>query len=133
MPSMISSGPASAGGLDPGSRGLSAQVLEFVCLFTRDLQRKQKRWEDGRLTYHTFNKRLMVYDDRGHFVGDTHLQRDYDFDEGEEIKLERGIIVQFVECVGRQEQDLSELLDKRAKEKEQRQGRMAIRPLGIDR
>jgi len=128
MPSMISSGPASAGELDSGSRGLSAPVLEFVCLFTRDLQRKQKRWEDGRLKYHTFNKRVMVYDERGHFVGDMHWRRDYEFDEGEEIKLERGVIVQVVECVGRQEQDLSELLDKRAKEKEQRQARVAIRP-----
>jgi hypothetical protein len=33
-----------------------------------------------------------------------------------------------MECVGRQEQDLSELLDKRAKEKEQRQARVMVRP-----
>lgn len=71
----------------------------------------------------------MVYDERGNFVGDLHWQREEEFDEGEEVQLERGgVIVQVMECVGRQEQDLSELLDKRAKEKEQRQARMIMRP-----
>ncbi|KAK3298128.1 uncharacterized protein B0H64DRAFT_318415 [Chaetomium fimeti] len=71
----------------------------------------------------------MVYDERGNFVGDLHWQREEDFDEGEEVQLERGgVIVQVMECVGRQEQDLSELLDKRAKEKEQRQARVIMRP-----
>ncbi|KAH6628745.1 hypothetical protein F5144DRAFT_494977 [Chaetomium tenue] len=71
----------------------------------------------------------MVYDERGNFVGDLHWQREEDFDEGEEVQLERGgVIVQVMECVGRHEQDLSELLDKRAKEKEQRQARVMIRP-----
>ncbi|EAQ90037.1 hypothetical protein CHGG_06656 [Chaetomium globosum CBS 148.51] len=71
----------------------------------------------------------MVYDERGNFVGDLHWQREKDFDEGEEVQLERGgVIVQVMECVGRQEQDLSELLDKRAKEKEQRQARVRTRP-----
>ena len=131
MPSMISSGPASAAAMDSGGRGgPSAQVLEFICLFTHDLRRKQKRWEDGRLKYHTFNKRVMVYDERGNFVGDMHWQRDWGFGEGEEVQLERGgIIVQVMECVGRQAQDLSELLEKRAKEKEQRQARVAMRPI----
>ncbi len=130
MPSMISSGPASAAPMGSGGRGgPSAQVLEFICLFTHDLRRKQKRWEDGRLKYHTFNKRVMVYDERGNFVGDMHWQRDWSFDEGEEVQLERGgVIVQVMECVGRQAQDLSELLEKRAKEKEQRQARVAMRP-----
>ncbi|KAK0723666.1 hypothetical protein B0T21DRAFT_316172, partial [Apiosordaria backusii] len=124
MPTITSSGARRelAGG------GSSAPVLEFLCLFTHDLQRKQKRWQDGRLKYHTFNKRVMVYDDRGNSVGDMHWQRDWEFDEGEEIKLDRGgVIVQVQECVGRQNQDLTELLDKRAKEKEERQSRTAAR------
>ncbi|KAK0633766.1 hypothetical protein B0T14DRAFT_413470, partial [Immersiella caudata] len=109
--------------------GSSAAVLEFVCLFTHDLKRKQKRWQDGRLKYHTFNKRIMVYDERGNFVGDMHWTRDWDFDEGEEIELERGgVIVQVAECVGSRNQDLTELLDKRAKEKEERQLKAASRP-----
>ncbi|KAL2180683.1 uncharacterized protein P884DRAFT_235706 [Thermothelomyces heterothallicus CBS 202.75] len=67
----------------------------------------------------------MVYDDRGNFVGDLHWTREEEFGEGEEVQLERGTaIIQVMDCVGRKEQDLSELLDKRAKEKEQRQARL---------
>ncbi|KAK4459406.1 hypothetical protein QBC42DRAFT_348864 [Cladorrhinum samala] len=129
MPSFPSSGASLPRGQDAATGASSAPVLEFVCLFTHDLRRKQKRWQDGRLKYHTFNKRVMVYDDRGNFIGDMHWTRDYDFDEGEEVQLERGgVIVQVSECVGRQNQDLSELLDKRAKEKEQRQQRTLARP-----
>ncbi|KAK4161419.1 hypothetical protein QBC43DRAFT_217734, partial [Cladorrhinum sp. PSN259] len=131
MPSFPSSGASIARGQDTPPGGSSAPVLEFLCLFTHDLRRKQKRWQDGRLKFHTFNKRVMVYDDRGNFIGDMHWQRDYDFDEGEEVQLERGgVIVQVSECVGRQNQDLSGLLDKRAREKEQRQTRTVARPIG---
>lgn len=106
----------------------SAAVLEFICLFTHDLRRKQKRWQDGRLKYHSFNNRVMVYDERGNFVGDMHWHRDYDLDEGEEVELERGgVIVQVQDLVSRTQQDLSELLDKRAKEKERRQLQAAAR------
>jgi len=112
--------------------GSTAVVLEYICLFTHDLKRKQKRWQDGRVKYHTFNKRVMVYDQRGNFVGDMHWRRDWEFAEGEELELERGgVIVQVCECVGRQDQDLSELLDKRAKEKEERQAKAASRPPSV--
>ncbi|KAI0838076.1 hypothetical protein F5Y06DRAFT_287548 [Hypoxylon sp. FL0890] len=100
----------------------TAPVLEFACLFTRDLRRKQKRWQDGRLKYHTFNKRIMVYDERGNFAGDTHWREDYDLGEGDEVELERGgVIVQVAECTGSRDQDLSELIDKRAHERAERQ------------
>ncbi|KAI0476448.1 hypothetical protein GGR56DRAFT_471536 [Xylariaceae sp. FL0804] len=106
----------------------TAPVLDFVCLFTHDLRRKQKRWQDGRLKYHTFNNRVMVYDERGNFIGDTHWRDDYDLGEGEELQLERGgVIVQVSECTGSREQDLSELIDKRAQEKAQRQSAAAAR------
>lgn len=111
-----------------GSPPTTAAVLEYLCLFTHDLRRKQKRWQDGRLKYHAFNKRVMVHDERGNFVGDMHWQQDYEFDEGEEVELDRGgIIVQVSNLVARSETDLSELLDKRAKEKEQRQTRQIAR------
>ncbi|KAK1671987.1 hypothetical protein BDP55DRAFT_522188, partial [Colletotrichum godetiae] len=103
-----------------------APVLEHLCLFTHDLKRKQKRWQDGRLKFHTFNKRIMVYDERGNFIGDMHWREDFDFGEGEEFNLERGaVIVQVAECIGSKDQDLTELLDKRAKEVEQRHARSA--------
>jgi hypothetical protein len=99
----------------------TAPVLEFRCLYTQDLRRKQKRWQDGRLKFHTFNKRVMVYDERSNFVGDTHWREDTEFDEGEELELERGgILVEVGECVGKRDQDLFELVDKRVKEREER-------------
>lgn len=106
----------------------TAQVLEYVCLFTPDLKRKQKRWQDGRLKFHSFNKRIMVYDERGNFIGDTHWREDYDFGDGEEVQLERGgVIVQTSEHVASHSQDLSELIDKRVQEKELRQSAAASR------
>lgn len=105
-----------------GSAPSTATVLEFRCLFTHDLRRKQKRWQDGRLKYHSFNARVMVYDERGNSVGDMHWHGEYDFCEGEEVQLDRGgVIVQVEELVERRETDLTELVDKRIQEKQQRQ------------
>ncbi|KKY38909.1 hypothetical protein UCDDA912_g01044 [Diaporthe ampelina] len=113
-----------------GSAPSTATVLEFRCLFTHDLRRKQKRWQDGRLKYHYFNARVMVYDERGNSVGDMHWHGDYDFGEGEEVQLERGgVIVQVEELVERRETDLSELVDKRLQEKQQRQIQQLAREL----
>src|SRR5438045_9342214 len=98
----------------------SAPVLEYRCLYSSDIRRKQKRWQDGRIKFHTFNKRVMVYDDRGNFVGDTHWREDYAFAEGEELELERaGFLIQVSEYVGKRDQDLTELLEKRAKDREE--------------
>ncbi|GAO13595.1 hypothetical protein UVI_02015320 [Ustilaginoidea virens] len=99
----------------------TATVRDYVCLFTHDLKRKQKRWQDGKLKYHTFNKRIMVYDDRGNFIGDGHWPAGGDLEEGEELQLDRGAaMVQVADCVGSREQDLTELLDRRAREVEKR-------------
>jgi hypothetical protein len=63
----------------------------------------------------------MVYDERSNFVGDTHWREDSEFNEGEELELERGgSLVQVGECIGKKDQDLSELVDKRVKEREER-------------
>lgn len=98
----------------------TAPVLEYRCLFTRDVQRKQKRWQDGRLRFHTFNRRLMVYDESSNFVGDAHWQKD-GIEEGEELHLERnGILVQVVEYYGKKDQDLNGLISQRIKDREQR-------------
>ncbi|KAF5003339.1 hypothetical protein FDECE_10106 [Fusarium decemcellulare] len=109
----------------------SALVLDFICLFTHDLKRKQKRWQDGVLKYHTFNKRIMVYDDRSHFIGDAHWQEGGDLQPGDEFELDRGsAIVQVSDCTGQREQDLTELLDKRAKEVEKRRTNAGTRTPG---
>jgi hypothetical protein len=124
----VASSTLTAGAQNSNGQGTTALVLEYLCLFTHDLRRKQKRWQDGRLKYHTYNNRVMVFDERGNSVGDMHWHADWAFDEGEEIQLDRGgVMVQVSECVGRQMKDLSELVDKRVQEKEQRQAMMAVR------
>lgn len=68
----------------------------------------------------------MVYDERGNFVGDTHWREDYDLADGDDLELDRGsIIIQVGECVGSRDQDLSDLIDKRAQERAQRQAAAA--------
>jgi hypothetical protein len=112
--------PASSPAMNVPQTQHTAPVLEFRCLYTQDLRRKQKRWQDGRLKFHTFNKRVMVYDERSNFVGDTHWKGP-EFNEGEEFELERGgILVEAGECIGKRDQDLFELVDKRVKDREER-------------
>ncbi|EHA46082.1 hypothetical protein MGG_02900 [Pyricularia oryzae 70-15] len=112
----------------PAPHGTTAPVLEYICLFTKDLKKKQKKWQDGRLKFHTYNKKVMVYDERGYNVGYMHWRRDYDLADGEELELESGgTQVQVCECVGTQEQDISGLVDKRLQEREQRAIKVAAR------
>ena len=93
----------------------SAPVLEFKCLYTHDLRRKQKRWQDGLLRYHTFNKRVMVYEVSRNYIGNTHMRDGDEVQDGDEFELDRGIIVQVGEAVGSMQQDLTDLLEKRRK------------------
>ncbi|GAB1734355.1 hypothetical protein NU195Hw_g9185t1 [Hortaea werneckii] len=87
----------------------TALVLEFNCLYTRDVRRKSKRWQDGFLRYHTFNKRVMLYDIPRNFIGDTHWTAG-ELQDGDELTLDKdGVIVQVAEAVGQTETDLTDL------------------------
>ncbi|KAI6882033.1 hypothetical protein KC360_g6009 [Hortaea werneckii] len=87
----------------------TALVLEFNCLYTHDVRRKSKRWQDGFLRYHTFNKRVMVYDVPRNFIGDTHWTAS-ELQDGDELTLDKeGVIVQVAEAVGKTETDLTDL------------------------
>ena len=112
----------------------TAPILDFRCLYTHDLRRKCKRWQDGVLRFHTFNRRLMVYDVSRNFVGDAHWRETAEVTDGDELELERGgVIVQVGEATGKTEQDLSGIFEKRNKEREERsKGRAASAssPLG---
>ena len=88
----------------------TAPVLEFNCLYTHDIRRKSKRWQDGFLRYHTFNKRVMVYDTPRNFIGDTHWTDGEALREGDELTLDKdGVLVQVADAVGRTETDLTDL------------------------
>ena len=94
----------------------TAPVLEFNCLYTRDIRRKQKRWQDGFLRFHTFNKRVMLYDVPRNFIGDTHWKADEALQDGDEVTLEKdGVMIQVAESTGSTETDLTELKKSRKK------------------
>lgn len=89
----------------------TAPVIKFRCLYTYDLRRKAKRWQDGFLRFHTFNKRVMVYDTPGNFIGDLHWRQGADVQDGDEFELDKGVIVEVCECIETTETDLSKLFE----------------------
>lgn len=91
----------------------TAPILDFCCLYTHDLRRKAKRWQDGILRFHTFNKRVMVYDILRNFIGDTHWRERDPLQDGDDVELEKGVLVQVGESTGSTDQDLSELFKNR--------------------
>lgn len=93
----------------------TAPVIEFNCLYTHDVRRKAKRWQDGFLRYHTFNKRIMVYDVPRNFIGDVHWTAG-ELQDGDELTLDKaGVLVQVAEVVGRTETDLTEVKKSKTK------------------
>lgn len=92
----------------------TAPVFEFRCLFTHDLRKKKKIWHDGSLRFHTFNRRVMVYDDSKNYIGDAHWRETGDFTEGEELRLDKGVMVEVGEQIGHTDTDLGPvILEKR--------------------
>lgn len=90
----------------------TAPVYEFECLFTHDLRKKKKTWHDGSLRFHTFNRRVMVYDDSKNFIGDLHYRDADELHEGEELKLDKGVLVDVGRRTGQTDTDLREVLDR---------------------
>ena len=93
----------------------TAPIVEHRCLYSYDLRRKQKRWQDGHLRFHTFNKRVMVYDVPRNYIGDTHWRESDLVQDGDEFELDRGVLIQVGEVLGSVTQDLTPLLEKRTK------------------
>jgi Protein of unknown function (DUF2439) len=119
----------------------TAPVFEFRCLYTHDLRKKKKIWHDGSLRFHTFNRRVMVYDDSKNYIGDTHWRETGDFLEGQELRLDKGVMVEVGEQIGETETDLAPvILEKRRPEVASSPPRMphvsnacssGLRPTGI--
>lgn len=107
----------------------TAPVIKFRCLFTHDIRRKAKRWQDGYLKFHTFNKRAMVYDDSGNFIGDHHWSESSEIQDGDELELDKGVLIQVSECMERTETDLSALFEKRKASQESPQQEKSSAPL----
>ena len=109
----MSTAPRPTASLVVPSTQNTAPIFEFRCLYTHDLRQKKKRWQDGILRFHTFNKRVMVYDLPRNYIGDTHWRDDHPVQEGDELSLDKGVLVQVGEAVGITEQDLTEIRAKR--------------------
>ncbi|KAF2215183.1 hypothetical protein CERZMDRAFT_82235 [Cercospora zeae-maydis SCOH1-5] len=88
----------------------TAPVLEFNCLYTHDAHKKRRTWQDGFLRFHTFNKRVMVYDVPRNFIGDMHWAGDEAIQDGDEVTLAQGgVLVEVGDSVGQTETDLTKL------------------------
>ena len=57
----------------------------------------------------------MVYDDARNFIGDTHWRGSGPVQDGDELQLDKGVLIQLGEEIARTEQDLTKLLEKRKK------------------
>lgn len=116
--------PSHAHAQDPGNDILKCSIVaEYRCIFTEDVNKKNKRWQDGRFTRHSFNQRALVYDDRGNLIGGDCQHLIPVINEGDELQLDIGhttILIQVQERIGDRQQDLSELVGKRVHEREQR-------------
>ncbi|KAK8252243.1 hypothetical protein HDK77DRAFT_370695, partial [Phyllosticta capitalensis] len=111
---MTSVPPGTLPGVPPSQN--TAPVHEFTCLYTHDIRRKQKRWQDGFLKFHTFNKRAMVYDDSRNHIGDTHWKEGDEMYEGAELTLENGVMVEVAERKSTTQTDLTPILQKRPRD-----------------
>lgn len=105
--------PASSARGPPASQ-VTASVVKFRCLFTHDLRRKSKRWQDGYLRYHAFNKRIMVYDEQGNFIGDHHWRSVDEVQDGDELELDKGVLIEVGERMSTTQTDLTNLFEKRS-------------------
>jgi Protein of unknown function (DUF2439) len=98
----------------------SAPIHDFDCIYSYDIQRKrQKRWHDGFLRFHAFNRRVMVYDVPRNFIGDTHLKAD-DLQDGDEVQLDRGVLVEVGQSRGSVQQDVTPLFERKRVQAEER-------------
>ncbi|KAJ5688969.1 hypothetical protein N7462_003361 [Penicillium macrosclerotiorum] len=109
------SAPASSTprGTAPNASQITASVIKFRCLYTHDLRRKSKRWQDGYLRYHAFNRRIMVYDDQGNYIGDHHWRSADEVQDGDELELDMGALIQVGERMSTTQADISNLFDKK--------------------
>ncbi|CUS10585.1 unnamed protein product [Tuber aestivum] len=70
----------------------TAPVDEYRVMWTPNKTQKIKKWHDGFLRYHSFNRRMLVYDDGRHLVADMYL-RDREFlGEGDELEFEHHLV-----------------------------------------
>ena len=73
----------------------------------------------------------MVYDESKNYIGDSHWREDEDLQEGTELKLDKGVLVDVGERIGRTETDLNSLLEKRRPEHGSSPTRAPLQPISL--
>ena len=106
------------------SQSVTAPINEHNCLYTYDVNRKrQKRWQDGFLRFHTFNKKCMLYDGSRNLIGGTHWQDDGAIQDGDEITIEgAGVMVSVAEKLRTEKAELGGLWEGRRERDKARMG-----------
>src|ERR1700753_1019042 len=99
----------------PAQSQVNAPDLEFRCLYTFNLTQKKKKWQDRTLKFHTRNKRVMVYDESYNYIGDTHLQTASEIQEGYDLDLQCGALVQVADLLRTTQSDITALVQKKPK------------------
>ncbi|TID15265.1 hypothetical protein E2P81_ATG08330 [Venturia nashicola] len=93
----------------------TASVHEHRCLYSHDIRRKSKRWQDGFVKFHAFNKRVMVYDEARNFLGDTHWKEQGELQAEDEVTLDIGVLVQVGEILATSQTNLAPLFERERK------------------
>jgi hypothetical protein len=92
----------------------TAEVIEFRCQYTHNVTQKRKKWNDGTLKFHTFNKLVRVFDEEGNHCGQKHWQGDF-LQDGDEFLLEN-ILVSVQDQLRSTQTNLAPLFDRRKKQ-----------------
>jgi hypothetical protein len=93
----------------PGTQA-TAPVLEFRCTYTREGYKKQPKFHDGFISYHTFNKVIVLYDDTRRVVTNHHYRDDDEVEEGVRLTFDRSVLVDVAEPAGKTQTDLNQVL-----------------------
>ncbi|KAI5838056.1 hypothetical protein DFP73DRAFT_565618 [Morchella snyderi] len=96
----------------------AAPIDEYRILWTAQKKQKLKKWHDGFLRFHKFNKRLLVYDDARHLVADMYLRGRDIIEEGDDLEFENHLVT-VEDFKGTVVQDLTPLYTSAVKRKQQ--------------
>ncbi|KAI9317261.1 hypothetical protein BX666DRAFT_166301 [Dichotomocladium elegans] len=66
-------------------------VTRFVVLFTAQKQKKYKTWQDGTMAYYSFNKKLILTDEKGYNI-DKKFTKSGIPSEGDEIEFDGHLV-----------------------------------------
>lgn len=73
----------------------------------------------------------MVYDESKNYIGDSHWREGEELQEGTELKLDKGVLIDVQERIGETETDLAPLLDKRRPENASSPTRVPLQPISL--